>query len=114
MRSIFLLPARDDGLNWIRKYIETVEPIHLNYWNPAISPQKLEREYCGYRHSFAFKRLPSNSIREIYQWWPKTEYLLIREVRLRGGKHILVIERYERRPWLERQWGAVKRMFGFS
>jgi hypothetical protein len=111
-----LLPPRDDGLDWIRKYggIETVEPIHLNYWNPAISPRNLDEDFRGYRHSFRFRVISSKSIRELNRRLTKELSPTVHVMKIDHRRaETLVIERYEPRPWIERQWILVERTLGF-
>ena len=118
---LFLLPPRDDGLDWIRKYTkrehrEFDEERSFAAGNPGRKVQSV---------SFEFDKLPEGIIQEIRNRAPELTLddkggLLY--ARLSDGRIIVVqrhrnkitVERASELNWMERQWASFKRMLGFS
>jgi hypothetical protein len=118
---LFLLPPRDDGLNWVRKY-HAKEHRDLDVersfavGNPGRKIHSL---------SFEFEKIPEAIIQEIRNRSPDLTLddkggLLY--ARLSDGR-IIIVERHRQRitverasdlNWFERQWAGFKRIVGLS
>jgi hypothetical protein len=116
---LFLLPPRDDGLDWIRKYSETVTTEELQM--PVVGPDRVRR---GVLVSFSFKQVPQGFEEDLRRRlvWRHTDDAGALSGILPGDWQVLFarhsnqihLTHFPRKSWFVNQWTLFKLRLGFG
>jgi hypothetical protein len=108
---IFLLPPRDDGLDWIRAYGPVEKVQRMAIWQ---SGRGVAGSMEFDQHDFQFDRIPQEVIAKLKEEPFDRSDLPSRalvEVDVKSGT--VTINRIRRPNWIERQWSALLRRLGW-